>query len=67
MTRNIFLKYDKDKKGFFTINDLKRMAKEFGEKVDDETLAEMINRIDSNMDGQVTLEDFYNAMTKKNY
>lgn len=43
------------------------MAKEFGEKVDDETLQEMINRIDSNMDGQVTLEDFYNAMTKKNY
>lgn len=61
------MKYDKDKKGFFNINDLKRMAKEFGEKVDDETLEEMINRIDSNMDGHVTLEDFYNAMTKKNY
>ncbi len=65
--RNIFLKYDKDKKGYFNINDLKRVAKELGEKVDDDTLEEMIKRIDSNMDGKVTLEDFYNSMTKKNY
>jgi Ca2+-binding EF-hand superfamily protein len=61
------LKYDKDKKGFFTINDLKRISKDLGEKIDDVILDEMIKRIDSNLDGQVTLEDFYNAMTKKSF
>lgn len=61
------MKYDKDQKGFFNIDDLKRVARELGENVTDETLQEMINRIDSNMDGQVTLDDFYNSMTKKSY
>lgn len=65
--RSVFLKYDKENKGYFNINDLKRVAKSLGEKVTDETLEEMIKRIDSNMDGKVTLDDFYNSMTKKNY
>lgn len=62
--RNLYLKYDKNKKGYFDINDLKKVSKELGENVDDETLEEMIRSIDSNMDGNVTFEDFYNAMTK---
>ena len=61
------MKYDRKREGYFTIDDLKVVSKELGEKVDDETLEEMINRIDSNMDGKVTFEDFYNAMTKKVY
>lgn len=63
--RQIFLRYDKSKKGYFDINDLKRVSRELGEKIEDEVLDEMIKSVDSNMDGQVDFEDFYNAMTKK--
>ena len=63
--RSIFLKYDKTKRGYFDINDLKRVAKELGETVEDEMLEEMILSMDSDLNGQVTFEDFYNAMSKK--
>lgn len=59
------MKYDKKRQGVFTINELKLVAKELGEKVDDEELEEMINRVSS--DGNVTFEDFYNAMTRRVY
>lgn len=45
------MKYDQEKKGYFDINDLKRVARELGEKVEDEVLDEMIKSVDSNMDG----------------
>lgn len=63
--RKIFFKYDHGNKGYFDINDLKRIAKELGEKVDDEVLDEMIRSVDSDLDGKVSFEDFFNAMTKK--
>lgn len=63
--RKIFLKYDQAKKGYFDINDLKRVSKELGEKVEDEVLDEMIKSVDSDLDGKVSFEDFFNAMTKK--
>ena len=59
------MKYDQNKKGYFDINDLKRVSRELGEKVEDEVLEEMIKSVDSNMDGKVEFEDFFNAMTKK--
>lgn len=43
------------------------MAKELGETMDDSELQEMIDRADSDGDGYVTLEDFYNIMTKKTF
>lgn len=63
--RLIFLKYDRAKRGFYDIDDLKKVARDLGEDVDDEVLQEMIASVDSNMDGRVTFEDFYNAMTKR--
>ena len=63
--RHIFLKYDRAKRGYFDINDLKRVSRELGEKVEDEVLEEMIKSVDSDMDGRVTFDDFHNAMTKK--
>lgn len=62
--RSIFRKYAKNNQAYFDISDLKRVSKELGEDVDDETLEEMIKSMDSNMDGKVTFEDFYAAMTK---
>ncbi len=63
--RHIYLKYDRSKRGYFDVNDLKRVARELGEKVEDEVLEEMVKSVDSDMDGKVTFEDFFNAMTKK--
>lgn len=36
-----------------------------GESMTDEELREMIERADSNGDGEISFEDFYNIMTKK--
>ena len=63
--RTIFIKYDTRKQGYFDVDDLKKMAKDLGENADDEILKEMIESLDSNMDGKVTFDDFYNAMTKR--
>lgn len=62
--RSIFRKYAKNNQAYFDVGDLKRVSKELGEDVDDETLEEMIKSMDSNLDGKVTFEDFYAAMTK---
>ena len=41
------------------------VARELGENMEDYELQEMIERADSNKDGLVTFEDFYNIMTKQ--
>ena len=38
-----------------------------GETMTDEELQEMIDRADSNGDGAVSMDDFYNIMTKKTF
>ena len=43
------------------------MARELGETMTDEELQEMVDRADSNGDGNVSLDDFYNIMTKKTF
>jgi Ca2+-binding EF-hand superfamily protein len=61
----VFRLFDDDKTGYITIKNLRRVAKELGETMTDEELMEMIERADSDGDGQVSAEDFYNIMTKK--
>ena len=61
----VFRLFDDDKTGFISIKNLRRVARELGETMTDEELMEMIERADSDGDGQVTPEDFYNIMTKK--
>ena len=63
IARNIFLKYDMKKQGYFTVQELKAVAKNLGEKIDDEELSEMVSRM--NPSGKVSFEDFYNSMTEK--
>ena len=43
------------------------VAKELGETMTDEELQEMVDRADSNGDGAVSMDDFYNIMTKKTF
>ena len=61
----VFRIFDDDKTGFITIKNLRRICKELGET--DEELQELIERADSDGDGQVTPEDFYNVMIKKSF
>ena len=61
----VFRLFDDDKTGYITIKNLRRVAKELGETMTDEELMEMVERADSDGDGQVSAEDFYNIMTKK--
>ena len=63
----IFKKFDKKLKGYVTIADLREVAKELHEDVDEDILQEIVSRTDSNKDGKISFEDFYNVMTKKIY
>ena len=53
--------------GFITLKDLRRVAKDLGELVDDNVLQEMIERGDFDGDGVVSEEEFYALLTKKAY
>jgi Ca2+-binding protein (EF-Hand superfamily) len=63
--KKIFDLFDDDKTGYITIQNLKRVAKDLGEEMSDAELLEMIERADSDHDGQICFEDFYSIMTKK--
>lgn len=65
--RKVFKLFDEDGNGFLTIYDLKRITKELGEEMEDSELNEMIERGDSDGDGKVSFEDFYQVMTKKTF
>ncbi|CEL97183.1 unnamed protein product [Vitrella brassicaformis CCMP3155] len=65
--QKIFALFDEDKTGTITIKNLKRVAKELGETMTEEELREMIERADSNGDGEISFEDFYTIMTKKTF
>lgn len=63
--QKIFNLFDDDKTGSITLKNLKRVAKELGESLSEEELREMVERADSNGDGEISFEDFYAIMTKK--
>jgi Ca2+-binding EF-hand superfamily protein len=63
----IFNLFDVERKGSITLKDLKRVSKELGESMTDDELREMLERADSNGDGEISLDDFYNIMTKKQF
>lgn len=63
----VFRLFDDDNTGTISIRNLRRVARELGETMTDDELQEMVDRADSNGDGAVTLDDFYNIMTKKTF
>ena len=63
----IFALFDDDKTNTVNIKNLTRVAKELGETMTNEELREMIERADSNGDGEISLDDFYTIMTKKTF
>jgi Ca2+-binding EF-hand superfamily protein len=63
----VFTLFDDEKSGHVSLKNLRRVAKELGETMDDSELQEMIERSDTDGDGLVSFDDFYNIMTKKTF
>jgi len=63
----VFELYDDDNIGKISLRNMKRVAKELGETMNDKDLGEMIERADTDNDGEITLDDFYAIMTKKTF
>ncbi|XP_028155758.1 glycerol-3-phosphate dehydrogenase, mitochondrial-like isoform X3 [Ostrinia furnacalis] len=54
---------DKDRKGYVSINDIRRSLKNYGEEVTGEQLHEILKEIDTNMNGQVELDEYLQMMS----
>lgn len=65
--QKIFELFDDDKTGYISLQNLKRVAHELGENMDDAELSEMIERADSDHDGKISSEDFFAIMTQKTF
>ena len=63
----VFVTFDSGRTGYIALKDLRKVAKDLGELQDDNTLQEMIERADFDLDNLVSEEEFYNLMTKKAY
>lgn len=56
-----------DRIGSVNVHSLERIARELNVQVSTDEIADMIDRADSNGDGEVTFEDFYAVLTKKQF
>ena len=65
--KKVFKLFDEEGNGYVELKDLTRIAKELSENMDEMELKEMIERADSDGDGKVSFEDFYEIMTKKSF
>ena len=60
----IFALFDVDKVGAISFENLKSVSQTLGEVISDTQLSEMLNRADSNTDGVVDADEFYEIMTR---
>merc|ERR1712050_615433 len=61
-----FRLFDDDETGKISFKNLKRVAKDLGERMADEELQEMIDEADRDGDGEVNEEEFLRIMKKTN-
>jgi len=61
-----FRLFDDDETGKISFRNLKRVAKELGENMTDEEIAEMIEEADRDNDGEISEEEFMRIMRKTN-
>merc|ERR1712119_210959 len=59
--------FDSDRTGEVSLDNMKRVAKELGEDISPQELQEIIQRADLDGDGALTMDDFYQVMTKKTF
>ena len=60
-----FRLFDDDETGNISFNNLKRLAKELGERMTDEELQEMIDEADRHCDGEANEQEFLRIILKK--
>ena len=65
--QKVFNLFDDDQTGKISLRNLKRVAKELGETMSDAELLEMIERADTDTDGEINPDEFYAIMTKKTF
>ncbi|CAH0493305.1 unnamed protein product [Peronospora farinosa] len=65
--QKVFELFDVDETGKISLHKLKRVAKELGETLTDAELLEMIERADTDQDGEINADEFYAIMTKTTY
>ncbi len=63
----VFKLFDSNRNGYISLDDMKRVAKELGEDISEKELQEIIQRADLDNDSKLTIEDFYQVMTKKTF
>ena len=61
----IFRLFDDDKTGKISFRNLKRVALELGETLNDEELLEMIEEADRDGDGLLNFDEFYRVMRRR--
>merc|ERR1719379_649261 len=61
-----FRLFDDDETGKISFKNLKRVAKELGERMTDEELQELITEADRDGDGEINEEEFLRIMKKTN-
>ena len=65
--RKLFNIFDIDKTGYIEVKNLKRIARELGESLDEQEIIEIITKSDLDGDGVVSFQDFYNIMNKQTF
>ena len=63
----VFNLFDVDRQGEISVDNLRRVAQELGEEIDEKELAEIVQRADLNGNSQLDFDDFYNIMTRKTF
>lgn len=63
--KKVFMLFDEEKSGFISLASLRKVVKELGENIDEAELQEMIQKADTDRDGLINEEEFYNVMTRK--
>ena len=65
--RKIFSLFDDDKTDTISLANLRRVAEELAETIDEEELTEMIKRADDNGDMSVSFDEFYHIVTQRGF
>mmetsp|Transcript_4427 Transcript_4427/g.7429 ORF Transcript_4427/g.7429 Transcript_4427/m.7429 type:complete len:176 (+) Transcript_4427:65-592(+) len=60
--RKAFELFDEEKRGRISFRNLKRIARDLGEKLTDDDLRGMIEEFDQDMDGEISQEEFIHIM-----
>ena len=61
--KRFFDMFNRDGRGYIEIKDLKSVARELGESLEDDDIAELIRKSDLDGDGKITYADFYKIMS----